>query len=79
MGKIKSKAIKRTARELLKEGVEFEDNFSKNKKVLGTTMPSKKIRNQVAGYLARIKQQQKTPPRKKKEPVVEERPRRREF
>lgn len=79
MGKIKSKAIKRTARELINEGIEFEDNFNKNKKILGATMPGKKIRNQMAGYLARIKQQQKTPPRKKKEPVVEERPRRRRF
>ncbi|VVB79980.1 30S ribosomal protein S17e [uncultured archaeon] len=79
MGKIKSKMIKRTARELIGEGVAFEDNFENNKKVLGTTMPSKKIRNQVAGYLSRIRQQQKTPPRKKKEPVMEERPRRRMF
>lgn len=79
MGKIKSKLIKRTARELIGEGVNFTEDFDKNKKVLGTTMPSKKIRNQVAGYLSRVKKQQKTPPRKKKEPVVEERPRRREF
>lgn len=79
MGKIKSKAIKRTARELLKEDVEFDNNFVKNKKILGKTMPGKKIRNQVAGYLARLKQQQKTPPRPKKAPVIEERPRRREY
>lgn len=55
MGKIKSKLIKRTAKNLIEKGVEFNDNFEKNKKVLGKTMPSKKIRNQIAGYLTRLK------------------------
>jgi len=55
MGKIKTKLIKRTSRTLLKEGVEFSEDFKKNKLILGNTMPSKKIRNQIAGYLARLK------------------------
>ena len=55
MGKIKGKLIKRTAKNLTGEGIEFNSEFKKNKKILGDTMPSKKIRNQLAGYLARVK------------------------
>ena len=58
MGKIKTKLIKRTSKILLKEGIEFGADFEKNKKILGNTMPSKKIRNQIAGYLARLKKQE---------------------
>jgi len=57
MGKIKTKLIKRTAKELIKRGVEFSESFEKNKKILGNTIPSKKVRNQVAGFIARIKKQ----------------------
>lgn len=59
MGKIKTKLIKNTAEKLLEEGVGFTDNFEKNKEILGDTMPSKKIRNQIAGYLARKIKQEK--------------------
>lgn len=59
MGKIKGKLIKRTSERFIKEGIEFSDDFEKNKRVLGDTMPSKKIRNQMAGYLARLKRQEK--------------------
>jgi len=55
MGKIKSKAIKRSANILIREGIEFSDNFEENKRILGNTLPSKKIRNQMAGFLARLK------------------------
>jgi len=55
MGKIKSKLVKRTAEELVKQGVNFTTDFQKNKEIIGNTMPSKKIRNQVAGYLVRKK------------------------
>jgi len=55
MGKIKSKLVKRTANELIKRGVQFSKSFEENKKILGKTMPSKKIRNQMAGFLARLK------------------------
>lgn len=57
MGKIKSKLIKRSAEELMKRGIEFNGNFERNKKILGNTMPSKKIRNQVAGYLSKMNKQ----------------------
>ena len=59
MGKIKSKLIKRSAKELVKRGVEFTADFEKNKMVLGNTMPSKKIRNQIAGYLSRMNKKRK--------------------
>ena len=53
MGKIKSKLVKRTDEELVKQGISFTTDFQKNKEIIGNTMPSKKIRNQVAGYLVR--------------------------
>lgn len=56
MGRIKSKIVKRTARTLLEvENNRFTDKFEKNKEVLAGLMPSKKVRNQVAGYIARLK------------------------
>jgi len=55
MGKIKSKLIKRIANDLIKKGVQFSESFEENKKILGKTMPSKKIRNQMAGFLAKLK------------------------
>lgn len=59
MGKIKSKLVKRTAKNLVEKGIEFKPNFERNKKTLGNTMPSKKIRNQLAGYLTRLKKTEK--------------------
>jgi len=59
MGKIKSKLIKRSAEELVRRGVVFTESFENNKRILGRTMPSKKIRNQIAGYLSRLKKQEK--------------------
>ncbi|MBW6442163.1 30S ribosomal protein S17e [Patescibacteria group bacterium] len=58
MGKIKTKLIKRTTQELIKRGVEFSGDFEENKRILGKTMSSKKIRNQIAGFLVRIKKEQ---------------------
>jgi len=55
MGKIKSKLIKRSAQELLKKEIPFSKDFEENKKILGKTMPSKKIRNQVAGYISHLR------------------------
>jgi ribosomal protein S17E len=59
MGKIKSKQVKRAAHELMQAGVEFSENFEINKKILGREMPSKKMRNKIAGYLSRFKKQEK--------------------
>lgn len=58
MGKIKTKLIKRTGNELVKKDLPFSTEFTKNKQILGREMPSKKVRNQIAGYLVRLKQQQ---------------------
>jgi ribosomal protein S17E len=58
MGKIKTKMIKRTAKALIDGGLEFNQDFENNKEILGKEMPSKKVRNQIAGYLARYKKQE---------------------
>lgn len=59
MGKVKSKLVKRSAHELIKRGVKFSKDFEENKKILGNnTMPSQKIRNRMAGYMARLKKQE---------------------
>lgn len=55
MGKIKSKLIRRTADALLKRDLEFKEDFEVNKKILGNSLPSKKIRNQIAGLLSKKK------------------------
>lgn len=55
MGKIKSKSVKRAAEILVEKGVEFTDNFEKNKKILEGVTPSKKLRNQMAGLLTKLK------------------------
>ena len=60
MGRIKSTLIKRTSRQLIKNSPEsFGKEFEQNKKVLGRTLPSKKVRNKIAGYVARIKKNTK--------------------
>jgi len=59
MGKIKSKLIKRSAKILIKKGIKFTESFEKNKKILKDTMPSKKLRNQMAGFLSRTKKQER--------------------
>jgi ribosomal protein S17E len=59
MGRIKSALVKRTARGLLKEENVFSEDFEKNKKILGDSMPSKRLRNKIAGYISRLKVQAK--------------------
>ncbi len=43
----------------MQKGVEFAESFEKNKKILGREMPSKKLRNQIAGFLSRFKKQER--------------------
>ena len=69
MGKIKTRLIKRTADKLMKEDIEFSEDFEKNKKMLGREMPSKKVRNQIAGYIARIKKRQEQKEKKIQESI----------
>jgi len=60
MGRIKSKLIKRTTRQLIENSDEsFDKTFEGNKKSLGSTLSSKKMRNKIAGYIARIKKNTK--------------------
>ncbi len=59
MGRIKSKLIKRTGNTLLNEENKFTKNFEQNQKILKGLMPSKKIRNQVAGHITRKKKKLK--------------------
>ncbi len=58
MGRIKSTLIKRTAEKLMQEQ-EFTSEFEKNKKILGDSMPSKRMRNIIAGYITRLKRKGK--------------------
>jgi ribosomal protein S17E len=55
MGRIKSKLVKRTGLNLLKEENVFTDKFDDNKDLVRGITPSKKIRNQIAGYITRKK------------------------
>lgn len=57
MGKIKSKAIKKSAKILMGRGVKFTEDFEKNKNILRDINLSKKQRNQMAGLLSRLEKQ----------------------
>jgi len=58
MGRIKSALVKRTAFQMMDGCDGFSGDFETDKKILGNTMPSKSIRNKIAGYIARLKKQQ---------------------
>jgi len=58
MGRVKQDLIKRFAREILEKYPEaFTVDYDANKKALDeiATFHSKRLRNQVAGYISRIK------------------------
>ncbi len=59
MGRIKSTLVKRASKQLLQREGLFAEEFDHNKRILGNKMPSKKIRNKIAGYIARIKRMQR--------------------
>lgn len=57
MGRIKTTQIKRSAKKLMEiYGDKFKEDFEHNKKIVAEVadIPSKKLRNVVAGYLARL-------------------------
>jgi small subunit ribosomal protein S17e len=57
MGRIKTQLIKRTTLELLEENRDkFKENFEENKKIVAelANIPSKKLRNVIAGYATRL-------------------------
>jgi len=72
MGRIKSKMVKKAAKQLLSRDASLSEDFTNNKKVLGNTMlPSKSTRNKIAGYIARLVKMQKAGPKVKKvEPIA---------
>lgn len=73
MGRIKSTMVKRAAESLMKQEMgKYTSHFNDNKKVLGSTMPSKPIRNKIAGYLARLVKMQEKPRVITKKPVEQE-------
>lgn len=58
MGRIKTGLVKRLTKEVMKHhNDQFSSEFQQNKQVLKdiSNMPSKKIRNIVAGYTTRLK------------------------
>ena len=59
MGKIKPKLVKKTSEALIKRGIELTEDFEKNKGILKDIAPSKKIRNQLAGYSVQLKKQKR--------------------
>ncbi len=61
MGRIKTKMIKAKTRDFLERyGDRFGTSFEENKKVLQEVaeVPSKKIRNAIAGYIVRLKKKE---------------------
>jgi small subunit ribosomal protein S17e len=57
MGRIKTQLIKRLSNKLIKEyGQDFKENFEDNKVLVAkfADIPSKKIRNIIAGYVTRL-------------------------
>ena len=58
MGKIKSRQIRKAATTLSKEDAGISNSFEKNKKVLVGLTQSKKVRNQIAGLLAKMKKRE---------------------
>lgn len=76
MGRIKSTLVKRTSKQLIKEKELFTDQFEHNKRRLGSnTMPSKKMRNKIAGYIAhvvRMENRKALEEKTKKKPTMEE-------
>lgn len=64
MGRIKSKMVKNTAKQLLLQEHDFTKDFGHNKKIINDIMPSKPIRNKIAGYIARLMKQKQEKPKK---------------
>ncbi len=59
MGRIKTQLIKRISNKLIKEHEkEFKKDFKENKEIVAklADIPSKKIRNIIAGYVTRLMQ-----------------------
>ena len=76
MGRIKTQLIKRTARKLFnKYRGEAKPTFEENKSMVARLLenPNKKMRNIVAGYLARLVKQEQESSKPKPRPRMMER------
>lgn len=55
MGRIRTQMTKRLGTQIIREYQEqIHPSFEDNKKIVGTLIPSKKVRNKVAGYLTSL-------------------------
>ena len=54
MGRIKSTMVKRAAEQIMNQDNKFSSSFEENKLKLKGILPSKPIKNKVAGYIARL-------------------------
>ncbi|MBS3098434.1 30S ribosomal protein S17e [Candidatus Woesearchaeota archaeon] len=57
MGRIKTQLVKRVTLELIRQHKDkFKDAFDENKKIVSglTNVSSKKLRNNIAGYITRL-------------------------
>lgn len=60
MGRIKSTLIKRTSKQIIDDNPDrYTKEFELNKKILGSSLPSKRLRNKIAGYVSRLKKNNK--------------------
>jgi ribosomal protein S17E len=59
MGKIKSKLVRRTTKRVIETNSNLNSDFEHNKKILMGTIPSHKLRNQIAGLIARVKKRER--------------------
>ena len=64
--------VKRTAETLMENEIPFSMEFEHNKKILASTMPSKKIRNKIAGYISRLKKAELKPRKIRQKPTEDE-------
>jgi len=58
MGRIKSRFVKSSAQKIYEKGQEeFTENFDTNKSLISkfAVVPSKKLKNTIAGYITRLK------------------------
>jgi len=75
LGNVRTDQVKRTARELVRRFPDrFSDNFEENKQLVSLVLPSTtgKVRNQIAGYIARYLRGQEEEVSEEEETLEEE-------